>query len=227
MVGLNIVLIGMQMGEWAGDVQEAGWSSLWIYGTIGPLAVALAGFLLWVTLYPHYRHREAGPTPLAIPQLPAVRYHRIGVAVEFGGADSAVLAQAAAVARVHQAPLLLIHVVEGPGADYYGPATDDQESRADRLRMGELVSHLQQEGLQAEGALGFGDPPGELVRLARATAGFPGAGHARPSLLRRSGPGADRRARAAPAPDSRSRCADHPRRAERVSAPPDGDHQIR
>lgn len=166
-VGLNIVLIAMQMGEWAKDVGAAGWSSLWIYGTVGPLGIALGGFLLWVTLYPHYRHREAGPPPLPVPELPAVRYRRIGTAVEFTAGDSAILTQAAALARMHQAPLLLIHVVEGPGADFYGPATDDQESRADRRRMAELIKYLHGEGLTAEGALGYGEPAAELVRLAQ------------------------------------------------------------
>jgi manganese transport protein len=166
-VGLNVVLIGMYMGEWGAAIEKAGGRALLIYGSVGPLAIALAGFLVWVTLYPHYRHREAGPPALAVPELPAVCYQRIGVAVEFARGDNAVLAQAAAIARAHEAPLLLIHVVEGPGADYYGPATDDQESRADRLRIGELVKHLRTEGLHAEGALGYGDPPGELVRIAR------------------------------------------------------------
>jgi manganese transport protein len=166
-VGLNVVLIGMQMGKWAADVQEVGGNILWIYGTVGPLSAALAGFLLWVMLYPHYRYRSAGPAPLPVPELPAVHYQRIGVAVEFTGGDGAVLTQAAALARLHQAPLLLIHVVEGPGADYYGSATDDQESRADRQRIGELVKHLHAEGLHAEGELGYGEPAAELVRIAR------------------------------------------------------------
>jgi manganese transport protein len=166
-VSLNVVLIGMQAREWATDVQKAGWSGLWIYGIVGPLAAALAGFLLWVMLYPYYRYRAATPAPLPVPELPAVRYHRIGVAVEFTGGDAAVLTQAAAMARLHQAPLLLLHVVEGPGADYYGSATDDQESRTDRQRIGELVKHLQSEGLHAEGELGYGDPAAELVRIAR------------------------------------------------------------
>ncbi len=166
-VGLNVVLIGMQMGKWAADVQKVGGNVLWIYGTVGPLSAALAGFLLWVMLYPHYRYRTAGPAPLPVPELPAVHYQRIGVAVEFTGGDGAVLTQAASVARLHQAPLLLIHVVEGPGADYYGSATDDQESRADRQRIGELVKHLHAEGLHAEGELGYGEPAAELVRIAR------------------------------------------------------------
>ena len=207
-VGLNGVLIWMYMGEWAVGIAKAGWHPLWIYATVGPFAVGLAVFLGWVTLYRHYRVREAGPPPLTVPELPVVRYQRIGVAVEFTAADSAVLAQAAAVARVHHAPLLLIHVVEGLGADFYGPATDDQESRADRLRMGELVNHLLMEGLQADGVLGYGDPPGELVRLRGAPAGFPGAGHARSSLLRRPGAGPDRCARVAPFADPHSGGAD-------------------
>jgi manganese transport protein len=166
-VGLNVVLIGMSLGEWAEKVEKAGWSSLWIYGTFGSIAAALAGFLMWVTIYPHYRRREVGPAPLLIPELPAVRYQRIGVAVEFTPGDSAVLTQAAAMARLHQAPLLLIHVVEGPVADYYGPDTDDQESRVDRQHMGELLKHLQAEGLSAKGMLGYGEPAAELVRIAR------------------------------------------------------------
>jgi manganese transport protein len=157
----------MYRGEWAEAVAQAGWHGLWIYGTVGPLAVGLAAFLLWVTFYPHYRHRLAAPPMVAVPDLAAVRYQRIGVAIEFTGGDNAVLAQAAMVARAHRAPLLLIHVVEGPIANVYGSATDDQESRADRLRLGELVKLLRGKGLDVDGVLGYGDPPAELVRVAR------------------------------------------------------------
>jgi manganese transport protein len=166
-VGLNSVLIYMYTGEWAGAAEEAGWSRWWIYGSVGPLAVALAGFLVWVGLYP-YRQRREVPAPLpAAPALPAVRYRRIGVAVEFTSGDEAVLAQGVAAARAHAAPLLLLHVVEGPAAAVLGAEADDQESRSDRAHMAELVRHLRQAGVDAEGTLGYGDPPGELVRIAR------------------------------------------------------------
>ncbi len=33
--------------------------------------------------------------------------------------------------------------------------------------MSELVKYLQSEGLRAEGVLGYGEPPDELVRIAR------------------------------------------------------------
>src|SRR5262249_35268021 len=70
-------------------------------------------------------------------------------------------------ARTHQAPLVLIHVVEGLGAAYYGESTADQESRADRVAMTDLVAHLHRQGLSAEGVLGYGSPPDELVRITR------------------------------------------------------------
>jgi manganese transport protein len=166
-LGLNVVSLGMLCGEWAGSLASAARSPWWIYGPLGILAAALTSLLGWVMLYPRFRHRESPPPSLVIPDLAEVHYRHIGVAVEFGKGDSAVLAQAAAVARLHGAPLLLIHVVEGPVADYYGPATDDRESRADRQRLSALVTHLQAEGLEAEGELGYGEPAAELVRLAR------------------------------------------------------------
>jgi manganese transport protein len=77
------------------------------------------------------------------------------------------LAQAAALARRNEAPLLLIHVVEGTGADFYGPETADRESRQDLEALRGLVAHLRQAGLSAEGVLGYGTPADELVRLVK------------------------------------------------------------
>jgi manganese transport protein len=164
---LNVVLIVLQMQDWAKDVTEDGFSAWWVYGTVGPLACLLGVFLGWVTVYPSLKGREEGEeAPSRLPALPDVEYRHIGVAVEFMPADEAPLAQAAALARQHQAPLLLIHVVEGLGADYHGPQTADRESQKDREGMRGLVQHLRQTGLSVEGVLGFGSPPDELVRLA-------------------------------------------------------------
>ncbi len=164
---LNVVLIGIQTREWAEGAEGAGWNPLWVYGSMGPFMVALLGFLGWVTVYPWLRRREEQAAALVAPELSTVAYQRIGVAVEFTPTDRAVLTQAAALARGHAAPLVLIHVVEGLGADYHGPDTDNLESRADRANMAALVEHLRKTGLAVEGRLGYGDPPAELVRLAR------------------------------------------------------------
>jgi manganese transport protein len=167
-VGLNVVLIHLSLGEWSEALEKDGTSALWLTGTIGPLALALAGFLGWVTAYPYLKRRvHAVRAPVPPPLLPQVRYRRIGVAVEFTAGDDAVLEHAANLARAHAAPLVLLHVVEGAGASLFGPDTADQESRQDQEAMAVLVEHLHREGLQAEGVLGYGTPAKELVRLAR------------------------------------------------------------
>jgi manganese transport protein len=113
------------------------------------------------------RRREAAEGEPAAPSLVPVRYGRIGVAVEFTGADDEVLAQAAALARAHGAEVVAVHVVEGTAADLHGPQADDRESRADRQRMATLLEHLRADGLHARGALGYGVPAEQLARIAK------------------------------------------------------------
>ncbi len=166
-VVLNAVLIDRYIVKWAAALDEGGTSPWWIYGTLGPLALALGAFLAWLIVYPlRARREEVAARPVA-PALAAVHYRRIGVAVELEGADDAVLTQAAALARSHGAGLVLIHVVEGIPAALLGPQADDRESRSDRLRIGELAAHLAGQGLQVSGALGYGRPVDELVRISR------------------------------------------------------------
>jgi manganese transport protein len=162
-VALNLVLIGLQLNEWAGASEDP-W---WIYGTAGSVALTLVLFLGWLTLYPLWSHREESrPAPVSLV-LAGVRYQRIGVAVEFEGGDAAVLAQAVNLARGHGAEIVTVHVVEGPAAALLGAAADDQESRNDRSRMADLVHHLRRHGVEARGVLGYGIPPDELVRIAQ------------------------------------------------------------
>jgi manganese transport protein len=169
-VGLNVVLIYLSMGEWGEALEKDGVSALWVTGTIGPLALALTCFLGWIAVYPHLKRRvEAGRALQPPPPLAQVRYRRIGVAVEFTPGDDAVLEHAANLARMHAAPLVLIHVVEGAGASLFGPDTADQEARQDQEAMAALVEHLHQKDLQGEGVLGYGTPAKELVRIARAS----------------------------------------------------------
>ena len=117
----------------------------------------LVGFLGWVTLYPLRRRAETPEGPVPPPFLPAVGYHRVGVAIEFGEHDPAVLARAAAVVREQaDAELVVLHIVEGVGADFYGVETAGLESEADRVRMAAMVDHLRGQGLCVQGVLGFG-----------------------------------------------------------------------
>jgi manganese transport protein len=167
-VALNATLIVLQMSKWGTAIAENGGNPLWIYAIGSALSLALMGFLAWVTIYPFWSPREEKfERPASVPELPAIAYQRIGVAVELEGTDDAVLVQAAALARAHHADLVVIHVVEGAPAAVLGADAADQEARDDRRLMTELTEHLRADGLNALGVLGFGDPAEELVRIVK------------------------------------------------------------
>ena len=118
-IGLDATAAGMQMKEWAETAEQAGWSGWWVYGTVGPGSLMLVGFLGWVAFYPLRRQPEAAVRPIVPAELPAVAYGRIGVAVEFEAHDAAVLTRAAALARSQpDAELVILHIVEGLGAEF-------------------------------------------------------------------------------------------------------------
>ncbi len=166
-IGLDATAVVMQMNEWAENAEKTGWSGWWIYGTVGPTSLLLLGFLAWVAFYPLRRRSGMTAEPVTAPELPAVEYGRVGVAIEFGKHDPAVIARAAAIVREHaDAELIVLHIVEGLGAEFYGVETAAQESQADRERMAELVEHLHRQGLRVKGVLGYGRPADELIRLA-------------------------------------------------------------
>jgi manganese transport protein len=165
---LNVIVTAKNMQEWAEALREQGHSPWWVYGTLGPVAAALLSFLVWVTVYGWIHRPRAAEEPLAPPELPAVAYRRVGVAVEFGAHDAAVLARAAAVARERpDSELVVMHIVEGVGAEFYGVESAGRESEADRTRMSELVAYLGLQDLRVKGVLGFGSPADELVRLVK------------------------------------------------------------
>jgi len=164
-IGLNMVLIVLQMERWAQSAVESGGSAIWIRGGVLAVSVALGAFLALVTIHP-LRTKPSAPAALTqVPTLSGVRFGRIGLAVELEDADDAIVDQGATLARIHEADLVLIHIVEGLGAEIHGPASDDQESRRDRQRIGQLAEHLQAHGLRAESVLGYGTPFAELARI--------------------------------------------------------------
>jgi manganese transport protein len=173
-VAFNGVALVLQIQDWGESTAKAGGEAWWVYIPVGGLTLVLTAFLAWIALYPalvrrrEYELGRPGRTPMPTPSsvLEQVRYRTIGVAVEFTPADAVVLVQAAKLAHSNAADLVLVHVVEGMGADLFGPETDSQESRTDSARMAELTAHLRQDGLSVEGMLGYGSPPTELIRLA-------------------------------------------------------------
>jgi manganese transport protein len=172
-VALNSKLVFEQLQEWIAASTEP----IWIYVTAIPAVAALAALLLYVTLKPfihlppketmpawrklnHFIRAEGDSLDLDVP-----RYRRIGVAVAHNDVDRKVLSHALPLARQHDATLCLFHVVEGASGTVFGPEAYDTEAREDEAYLNQLAVALGHRGVEVELFLGFGDVPGELVRM--------------------------------------------------------------
>ena len=171
-IGLNADLVYEAIVDWSGTG---------LAGKIGafasaPVAAGLLALLVWMIA----RRERAGAAVQRVTAqevadaAAALRktFHRIGVALEAGKGDAPMLAEAIALARVHRADLVLIHVVEGVGGQWYGPQTGDMESRHDEEYLDTLARRLRQDlaggGLgEIIPVLGYGDVSHQISRLVR------------------------------------------------------------
>ncbi len=160
----------------AGAMSGAGSRSWLLWVTAVPAAAGLVALLGYVTVVPWLERRRGAPTPAiasvhgptAMPAVvpPAVA-RRIAVAIDFPGADTAVLSHAVTLARAagRGATVLLLHVVESGGARMMGDEMQDNEARGDQQRLELYRNELAELGVDASYDLGFGNPADQLVAL--------------------------------------------------------------
>jgi manganese transport protein len=164
-VVLNANLVVQKFSEWIAGAGEWQWL-IWL--TAVPVAVGIALLLLYVSLPKHFfKRRQPQPVKAPVIELKPQRYRKIGVAVDFGKADQKVLSHAHTLSTLHKATVVLFHVVEGVSGQIYGDAAHDEEARHDREVLDGIISQLRDAGTSAEGALGFGRVPEQLVSLSR------------------------------------------------------------
>ena len=160
----------------AGAMSGTGpWSWLpWV--TAVPAAAGLTALLGYVTVVPWLERRRGAPTPAianvhgptAMPAVvPPPPPRRIAAAIDFSGADTAVLSHAVTLARAagRGATVVLLHVVESGGARMMGDEMHDSEARADQQRLELYRNELAELGVEATYDLGFGNPADQLIAL--------------------------------------------------------------
>jgi manganese transport protein len=172
-ISLNARLVWEQIGEWSSSYPDYRWP---IRLSAGTVALALGALLAYLIVRREREHRVA--TVLEAEQIAkaavthAQSFRRIGVALEAQPTDSIALAEAIALAKAHNAELVLMHVVEGVGGQWYGEHAGDTEQRHDQVYLQTLADRLRQtvdgqlRGVRA--VFGYGsNVPGQLLRLVR------------------------------------------------------------
>jgi manganese transport protein len=164
-VGLNGKLVVDTIGDW---IVTAGPDAVWLWMTVVPLAVGCAILLIYISVprsWLWWRKRSLVPETSPV-NVTTERYARIGVAVDYGALTEKVLSHAATMAKQHDAPLYLFHVVEGVSGQIYGNAAYDDEAREDLSRLDAIAQQLRALGLTVHPSLGFGGVPEALIKLA-------------------------------------------------------------
>ncbi len=171
-ISLNGKLVYDQFTQWTHDAGKYGWVVL---ATAGPLVLGLFALLFYLIFCPDTEPQapaaaEAGKViddALAQAQV----FRRIGVALEAAQTDSFMLAEAIALAKMHGAQLILLHVVEGVGGQVFGPYSDDNEARHDESYLHSLADRLRRPDAKMPDnvipVLGYGNVPQEIVRLVK------------------------------------------------------------
>lgn len=170
-IGLNTKLVVEQITGW---LSAAGPGSMWVKLAAVPLALALGGLLVWMVIEPLITRRGAKPAKDERLPIPAVSedqvlrgaYQRLGVALEVGPADQAVLDHMGTLVAASGAEVFLLHVATGSMSQFLGREARDREVRQDERYLQDIAARLRETGLRVTVCLGAGDPKSELVRLA-------------------------------------------------------------
>ncbi|HEV3332574.1 MAG TPA: Nramp family divalent metal transporter [Bryobacteraceae bacterium] len=171
-VGLNLRLAVMAIDDWL--AQSGPWRTL-----ILAISVAFGAMLLfllsWVTLEPLIGRwtRRFGTAPVTLPATAGAEaiapvYRRILVPLDHTALDRLAVSHAAAMAKIHDAKLFLLHVEEGVTSQIYGREASTAEVEAGEQYIDGIAQALRGQGLTVETEVSHSaSPRREIVRYAR------------------------------------------------------------
>ena len=138
-----------------------------------PIAVACLGLLLYLLARPWIPTRRLEGLPVRLEAsevlsglvVPKVR--RAGLALDRSINDKGVVAYGLGLVRDPATELVLIHVLEGVGAQVYGSETSGRDVTEAKRYLDPLVEDLRSRGIKARAIIGYGVPSTALVEIAR------------------------------------------------------------
>lgn len=162
-LALNFWLVGETAIPW---LREDPWHAVIAI----PIGLAILGLLGWVAFARHLpvRQEETGKGAAVAADLPAPVYRSILVPLDHSGKDRAAIAHAAAMARLHGASIVVLHVEEGATSQLLGPIAATAEVAEGERYFHDIVEGLKRDGLRAELVVAHGrNPRNEIIRAAQ------------------------------------------------------------
>jgi manganese transport protein len=178
-LSLNIWLIQSQVSEW---IESSG--SYRPFVIAGTVAVALGFLLLLVTVtaWPLIHYAPIPSRRVAVtlregpvPAFPSRTYSTILVPLDHSDADREALGNAVALAKMHDAKIILLHVEEGVTSQLFGALSSTAEINEGQDYLANFAQSLQVQGVRVEVVVRHGKSPANEIAAA--------AGELQPDLV--------------------------------------------
>jgi manganese transport protein len=167
---LNTWLLWDQLSQW---VKEAGAyrAPILLAGTIGGLAFLT--LLAIVIGWPWFKAQRHIPTPIervsvnlekdATPVLRSAAYSRILVPLDHSEADQEAINNALALARMHDAKIILLHVEEGVTSQMFGSLSSTAEITEGQAYLARIEQALREQSVGVEVVVRHGNTPAHEI----------------------------------------------------------------
>ena len=168
-LGLNFWLVGQALVAWMGNSGK--WATAIRLATI-PTVAAVTLLLFWILFQPLGSRWRYGRAPVVLPETAAeaapLVYRRILVTIDHTDLDRMAVSHAAAMGRMHDARIYVLHVEEGVTSQVYGQAASTAETEAGEQYLETIAQHLREQGLTVDTFITHSTRPDrEIVRYAR------------------------------------------------------------
>jgi manganese transport protein len=142
----------------------------WIIILIIPVLIFILGILIYLTIIPFFKPGKTWTTDLIsyskdiVSRIQTKKYKNIGVAIEHGDGDSIVISEALTLAKLHNAKMSLIHIIDTPGTMIYGTNEESLHSREDQAYILDLAREIEEHDLPVETTIRYGNPSVEIIK---------------------------------------------------------------
>ncbi len=146
--------------------------SLWPKIIITIAAVLFLSLLVYIIIHPLIaKAKEAAsikihPETAPINEFAAPEFNRIAIALDFSANDRKLISYALGQGN-KSSRYILIHVVESASASLLGRFSNDYETKKDKEQLDNYIEQLAQQGVKADGQLGYNHRSAEIVRIVK------------------------------------------------------------
>ncbi|HEY7306864.1 MAG TPA: Nramp family divalent metal transporter [Bryobacteraceae bacterium] len=169
-VALNVWLTSEVIRDW---IAGSGAYRPIVVVTSVVLALGSTTLLALITCWPWLRGAPAAAAPVAVAvrrQAPATWssrvYSKILVPLDHSESDSEALVNALALARMHQARIILLHIEEGVTSRMFGSQSSTAEITEGQEYLANLASSLRNQGVEVETLVRHGNSPAHEIAAA-------------------------------------------------------------